>query len=60
MERISKIKNGNDSNTSKSYHFDVNRQRESEQENTTYMEVLKIFKEAFSLIDINKIFNKIK
>lgn len=60
MERITKLRNENKLDSSKSYQFDVKRLKEVDKENSTYMEVLRIFKEAFDLIDINKIFNKIK
>lgn len=57
MERVSKMKK--DTNMSECHFFDVQKQQEEQTDrNQTYQEILRIFKEAFSFIDINWLFKK--
>ena len=60
MGKIYNIESNQKSNVSECRPFeDVVRREEENENSSTYTEVLKILKEAFSLVDITKIIRKL-
>ncbi|GAB6012258.1 hypothetical protein [Viscerimonas tarda] len=59
MAKIYNIESNQKSNLSECHPFDTTTTEEVNESSSAYNEVLKILKEAFSLVDITKIFNRL-
>jgi len=59
MAKIYNIENNQKNNVTECSPFEVKKQEEVKEVSPVYMEVLKIFKEAFSYVDITKIIKRL-